>query len=243
VAKSADGRWLRIRNGRYYGYVQTVFTDTSPYKKGTKVYMTESSIAVADAPGYSYTVGTLSLGQSCYLIEKNDRYCKVRSSGGHIGYVNDPSVLSTKNPNTLNKKMYIQADNAPLYPHGITTNKSGTLRKNTAVTAVASHTAGNMEWYRVKYKNKYYYIPGILLADSKVPSGGRSVYAYMRKFAEDQEETIPIYEKPSWSSKQVAKVLKGTRLTLVSCSGQGVRVRTPGGKLGYVMPTSLSKNP
>ena len=243
VAKSASGRWLRIKNGKYYGYVQAVFTDTSPYKKGTKVYMTESSIAVADAPGYSYTVGTLSLGQSCFLLEKNSKYAKVRSSGGHIGYVNDPSVLSTKNPNTLSKTMYVQADNAPLYPHGITINKSRSVDKNTAVTALACHTAGNMEWYRVKYKNKYYYIPGILLADSKVPSGGRTVYAYMRKFAEGQEETIPIYEKPSWSSKQVAKVLKDTKLTLVSCKGQGVRVRTPGGKLGYVMPTALSKKP
>lgn len=242
VAKSANGQWLRIKNGKHYGYVKTIYTDTEPYKKGTKVYMTGSQISVATAPNAFDSIGSLSLGQSCWLLEKNKSYAKVRSGSGIIGYIHDPSLLSEKNPNILNKKMYIQADSTPLYPHAITRNKSTSLKKNTAVTAIAHHKTSGMEWYRVKYKSKYYYIPGILLSDNKAPSGGRTIYANIQLFADDPDSTLPLYEKPNWSSKVVANVLDGTKLTLVSCKGSGIRVRTPGGKLGYVLPTQLRKN-
>lgn len=243
VAQSSNGRWLRIRNGNKYGYVQAQYTDTSPYTKGTKVYMVKSSISVTSAPGAFDSIGSLSLGQSCWLVSKTSKYAKVRSSSGIIGYVNDVSVLSTKDPNTLNKKMYIQADKTPCYPHAITLSKTGSLNKNAAVTAVARHMSGNMEWYRVKYNKKYYYIPGILLADSKVPSGGRTIYANVTKFSPDQEGWAPLYEKPNLSSKQVGKITDGEKLTLVSCKGSGIRVRTSGGTLGYLLPTALRKNP
>lgn len=242
VAKSASGQWLRIKNGKYYGYVKTIYTDTEPYKKGTKVYMTQSSIAVASAPGAFDSIGSLSLGQSCWLLEKKSNYVKVRSDSGMVGYIHDTTCLSEKNPNTLNKKMYIQASKAPYYPHAFTRSRSGTLSKNTVVTAVARQMRGNMEWYRVKYNNKYYYIPGILLAESKVPSGGRTVYAIVTRFSEDQEGWLSLYEKPDLSSKQIAKVTDGEKLTLVSCKGTGVRVRTSDGKLGYVLPTQLKKS-
>ena len=102
VAKSPNGRWLRIKNGKHYGYVQTVYTDTSPYKKGTKVYMTESRISVTIAPHSWDNIGTINLGQSCTLLEKKNGYAKVRAGNGMVGYINDTSCLSAKNGYDIN---------------------------------------------------------------------------------------------------------------------------------------------
>jgi len=227
VAKS--GKWLRIKNGKYYGYVQADYTGSS-YDKGTKVYMNERLITVTSAPQAFDSIGSLSLGQSCYLLEKTNRYAKVRSAGGRIGYINDPSVLTNKNPNTLNKTMYVQASSMPYYPNAIIENAKGTLKKNTPVTVVAQCKQG---WYRVKIKGKYYYMPEIVLDSSKAPSGGRVYYA--------NDLCDWLYEKPNLSAKKVAPVKEGDKLILLGCKGSGLKVKNADGKIGYVLTTEIRR--
>lgn len=232
VAKSLNGRWLRIKNGKHYGYVQTVYTDTSPYKKGTKVYMTESRISVTIAPHSWDNIGTINLGQSCTLLEKKNGYAKVRAGNGMVGYINDTSCLSAKNPNTLNKTLYVQANNMAYYPNAMLKNPAGVLNKNAPVKVVAHHSDG---WYRVKINGKYYYMDDIVLHESKAPAKGRTYYA--TSFCKH------IYQKPSISAKKIATVKKGDPLILLGRKGSGLKVKNADGIIGYVLSSELSKTP
>jgi len=228
VAKS--GSWLRIQNGKYYGYVQTAYTGAS-YTKGTLVYMTDRLISVESAPNAFDSIGSLSLGQSCYLLEKNGNYSKVRSASGKVGYISATKCLSTKNPNTLNKTMYVQADGMPYYASAIIKSAKGTLKKNTAVTVVAQCDG----WYRVKIGSKYYYMLDIVLDTSKAPSSGRIYYA--------NDLCDYVYAKPNLSSNKVATVKQGDKLILIGSKGSGLKVKTVTGKIGYVLESQLTKNP
>ena len=227
VAKS--GKWLRIKNGKYYGYVLAANTGAS-YTKGTKVYMTERCITVMSSPDSWDSIGAMSFGQSCWLLEKGSGYVKLRSGSGKIGYLHSTSSLSTTNPNTLNKTLYVQTDNVGYYPSAVLSDRKGTLGKNTAVTAVAYHSDG---WYRVKINGKYYYMLAILLDETKAPAGGRVYYA--------NDISDYIYEKPSISAKKVASVKEGDKLTLIGCKGSGLKVKTADGKVGYILSSQLSK--
>ena len=236
VAITSDGKWLRLKNGNIYGYARFQQMSDERQMAGTKVWCNSDaggSCAVTATPGGFDSIGTICFGESCWLlgyVEDHGRFAKIMNAAGKIGYA-DASVFTTKNPNTLNKTMYVQASAVPVFSNAVYRNSALKLNKNAKVTVVAeSESTG---WSRVKVNGKYYYIQSIFLASSKVPTGGRKVRA--------NDIMDYLYAAPDFGAKRVAGIFPGEVLTLVSCKGAGIKVRTASGVEGYCVVSQLSK--
>lgn len=229
VAATPDGKWFRVKNGSIYGFVQTSDVSKAPLSVhgalvAQKMYVScENTCTVTTGKGTGKVIGRVSHGQSFTVWETSGRYARIRNSKGQTGWCIS-EILTTKDPNIYNKTMYAQVSGNILYPNAILRGSAKKISKDAAVTVVAVSPEGG--WCRVKYGSGYYYVPSIFLDTEKAPASGRKVHIW------DDSETI--YAKASFSSSKVATVKNSDVLYLAGASGSGAKVRTAGGKTGYL---------
>ena len=131
-----------------------------------KVYVVANTLKIyKKASGSSKTIATLSYGQSLSLLATSGAWAKVKG-GGKIGFCKK-SALSTRNPNSLSKTVYINTANTKVYQCPSTSSKVlMKLKLNSRYKAVAKTVDG--KWYRLKNGSYYGYVPVKYTSASKV---------------------------------------------------------------------------
>ena len=122
-----------------------------------KVYVTANTLKVyKKAKTSSQLLGTMAYGEKLTRVATSGSWAKVKNSAGAVGFCKK-SALSTKNPNTLKKTVYIKADNTKVYQRPNTSSKVlMKLKRNSKYTAVAK--TGDGKWYRLKNGSHYGYV-------------------------------------------------------------------------------------
>ena len=248
VAVTPDKNWIRLQNGKYYGYVQSQYISASPAGSGnignignttgTTVYIVANTLkAYTSASTSSKSLGTMSYGESMTLLSTSGSWACIRNSSGAVGYCL-LSGLSSKNPNSYNEKVYINANNIPVYRKPLTS--SGVMMKlklNSSYTAVAITADG--AWTRLK-NSKYYgyvqskYISGSIIEDEpevdlpvEIPSEEVTETVYV------SENTASFYAEPDSTSKLLGTMVFGQALGLISVDDGWAKVKNDNSTIGY----------
>ena len=141
-----------------------------------KVYVVANTLKIyKKASTSSKTISTISYGQTLTRIATSGSWAKVKNSGGKIGYCKKSS-LSAKNPNTLNKTVYINAANTKVYQRPSTSSKVlMKLKLNSKYKAVARTKDG--KWYRLKNGGNYGYVQAKSISFSAVSAPSKPTKA------------------------------------------------------------------
>jgi len=131
-----------------------------------KVFVTANTLKIYNKTSASArTVATAAYGQAISCLATSGGWAKVKC-GGRIGFCKK-SALSAKNPNFLNKIVYINAANTKVYQ--LPSASSRVLMKlkiNSRYRAVAKTPDGS--WYRLKNGAYYGYVPVKYTSSTKV---------------------------------------------------------------------------
>ena len=238
VAVTKDGAWARLKNGNYYGYVQTKSLSTSPIGDSTgnsnlnaTVYISANTLKAYDRPSTSgKSLGTMSYGESMTLLATSNGWARIRNAANAVGYCK-LSGLTTTNPNTLNRTVYVKTAGTKVYKKPSTS--SGvlqTLGVNEAYTAVAMTADG--AWLRLKNGSSYGYAQTKYFSEAPEPEASETtVYIY--------DTTLTIYSLAGGGSK-LGTMSFGESLTLLDVDDGWARVRNPAGSVGYCMYGGLT---
>lgn len=134
------------------------------------MYVTASTLKIVNQPAdRARTVTTVAFGEQLNVTATQDNWAQVQTSKGANGYCLMDS-LSTSDPNTLNKLMYVQLNQVAM--HRSPTTNSGryrTLRKGDTITLVAVTSDGL--WSRVTDGTNFGFCPTIYLDDAPPAEG------------------------------------------------------------------------
>ena len=224
IAMTPDKKWVRVKSGKRYGYVQASALSKAPAADKKQVWIVSNrAVGVSRTrDGSDSSAGTVSQGQSFELVKVDGNRAYIQNSKGKGGWVSK-EVISTQNPNTLNKAMYAQVSGKILYPHAVAKSPSAKLSKGDKVTVVSVTPDG--DWSRVKKGKKYYYVFSLLLDADKAPAEGRTLKC--------TAESVLVYSNSKLSGSPVALLKKGDEVRLTGVGGGGLKVRTKDGVTGY----------
>ena len=255
---TSDGKWYRLQNGKYYGYVLSQYIDddrladddetenpNDPTVENTTVYIIDDTLkAYKKATSTSAVLGTMSFGESYLLLSVDDGWAKIKNSDGAVGYCLYGG-LSTSDPNTLNDTYYAQRDGVKIYSKPLTSAKAlKTLQTDNMVTVVAVNSSG--EWMRVKNGSGFGYMRSIdihtemvgVVADPNAIEDCEAVAVYIA------DDTLVVYQKNSTTSKALGTMSFGESLTKTGEGGIWARVKNEEGETGYCKLSGLTeKNP
>ncbi len=241
VAKTTDGNWARLQNGKYYGYVQMKYislsesgdTGESNENLNKTVYISDNTLAVYDKASTSgKKLGTMAYGESMTLLAVSGDWAQVRNAAGAIGYCSR-SGLTTTNPNKYSQKIYISTDNAPVYRRPDTSSTvMQHLNKNESYTAVA--ITQDKKWLRLKNGSSYGYLQVEYASDSIEEDNPQETKVYV------SATTLKIYSGPSTSKKLLGTVPFGESMILVAVYDGWAQVRNGNGDIGYCAFTGLT---
>lgn len=160
LANTKDG-WAKIKLNGKTGYVKSGYVR----KTTTTMYVKSASLGVyASARSSSDKLATLGYGADLKLEAVEGEWARVKN-GSKVGFCKYGS-LTSENPNTLNKALYVQEDGVNVYQTASSSSSViSTVKMNTKVTCVATY---NDEWCRVKSGSKYGYIKISNLGATKV---------------------------------------------------------------------------
>ena len=146
-----NNTWARVTAGSKVGYIKKSQLGTKQYSvPKTTVYVTSGSAAVyKDANSSSTKLSTLAYGTKLTGTETSGGFTKV-SVGSNSGWIRT-SDISTKNPNTLNQTVYINAASVKVYAFPTTSASSSSVSTNAALKCTAVY---NDTWCRVTYNGK-----------------------------------------------------------------------------------------
>ena len=241
VAVTPDGVWTRIQNGGYFAYIPSKYLSNAPSAPAPTPEPAESIsgtyfaaatiVAVYEtASDSAKSLGVLSYGESTTVSAVSGGWAKVKSSAGTAGYCRF-SELSDRDPNTLSRTVYINADSAPIYRIA---SESGavwmTLKKNDSYKAVAVTPDG--AWYRLQNGAYFAYISSKFISDSKVTNPAQTVYV--------TAAALPVYAGASASSKLLGTMCVGESMTLIGASDGWAKVRNASGAVGYCLVSGLT---
>ena len=261
VAVTPDGDWARLQNGKYFGYVKTRYItsrkpesipeedepeedDNDNVIISTTVYIAANTLkAYQKASSSSKVLGVMPFGEKMKLLSIDDDWAEIENPDGAVGFCKF-SGLTTKNPNTLDKRYYLKQDGVSIYAKPDTGSK--VLAKgdmNDRVTAVAVTQDG--KWLRIERSSGYGYVQAKYASEDKIQEDEKE---------EDEEEinpfietkvyvinaTLPVYKKASTSSTRLVLMSLGESLTLTGIDGSWASVRTAGGTEGYCKYSGLS---
>ena len=170
VAVTEDGNWIRLKNGKYYGYAQAKYVSPVSDRTETKeeetelsgtVYVVTSTMEVyRKASASSKQLGVLAYGEATTLLSVDDSWAKVQNDAGVVGYCKY-SCLSTENPNTYDKTIYAARETVKAYARPNTESSVvGELSLNETMTLVA--VVEGSAWGRVRLASGAY---GYVLAE------------------------------------------------------------------------------
>ena len=258
VAITPDNNWVRLRNGKYYGYMQAQYLTTagtapSPTAAPSsdlagKVYISVTALPVyASASTSAKKLGTMYYGQDMTCVSVTGSWAKVKNASGATGYC-QVSGIAKSNPNNLSQRVYISAASAPIYKAPSTGTKIWmTLKKNASYTAVAITPDG--EWTRIQNGKYFAYIQTKYLSNAAAtaaptaaptPAPTQSIYGTYYAAA----ATVTIYQSASASAKSLGVLSYGESTTIIAASGDWAQVKSSSGISGYCKLSQLSnKNP
>lgn len=169
VAATEDGEWIRLQNGKYFGYAQAKYVSPVADREekpgegiasGT-VYVVDSTMKVyKKASASSKLLGTLAYGEDVTLLSVEDGWAKVQNAAGTAGYCKYGS-LSAENPNVYDKMIYAAREGARVYARpSVETSVVAELALNDRMTLVA--LVSDSAWGRVRLASGVY---GYVLAE------------------------------------------------------------------------------
>ena len=244
VAVTEDGKWARLKNGKYYGYVKaSQITAEEPEQEtkpvipdlgededapedeedvaGTTVYIASNTLkAYKKASSSSTVLGTMSFGERMKLLALDDDWAKIENPDGDVGWCKF-SGLTTKNPNTLDERYYLAKDGVSVYAKPSTSAKVlATGEMNDRITVVA--ITNDEDWLRVERSGGYGYVQAKYASKSKVEADEpEEDKPDEDEPEEDEEELNPFIETRVYVVNATLKVYKkestsSTQLVLMS---------------------------
>ena len=142
--------------------------EMTPARAAAKaVYISSNTLKVYKTAKTSARVlGTMGYGEKLTCTATSGSWARVKNSSGAVGYCKKAG-LSTRNPNTLKKTVYINTANTRVYKLPSTSSKVlMKLRLNSAYTAVAK--TGDGQWFRLQNGKHYGYVQAKYVSASKV---------------------------------------------------------------------------
>ena len=236
VAMTPDKAWVRLQNGKSYGYVQASLLSTAltggedSADLNTPVYIISNTLKAYDrADTGGKKLGTMSFGEKMTLLAAQDEWARIKNSSGAVGYCK-LSGLSTENPCTLDQTVYSAANGVKVYKRPSTS--SGVmmqLKKNAAFTCVGVTADG--AWARLKNGKKYGYVQVKNLSNLALPDEetARQSTVYI------SATTLAVYKKPDASSKKLSTMSFGESLILLEVQDGWAKVKNSSGAVGYCM--------
>lgn len=242
VAMTTDGAWVRLKNGNYYGYVQTKYLATAPASEGseTPVYISNNTLSVYASPSTSgKLLGTMSFGESLTLLSVDDGWATVRSASGTIGYC-AYGGLTTTDPNTQNQPCYAAKDGVKLYAKPLTSaSVMQTLSANASLMVVAITEDG--AWARILLSSGgYAYAQAEDLSAEKVPEDNSPIRDITPRTVYISATNLDFYATNSSDANVLGSASFGESVT---CTGLGegwARVVNASGAVGYCEQSGLT---
>lgn len=214
VSMTPMGDWMRLKRGKYYGYVQRQRLDYEKYKKGERAWIAWNSAKVYYDSELDSVMGTLYFGQRVWLVDDTGERAKIRSSEGLIAYC-DKDALTNKDPNGLDQVVYTQVSGNYLFTSSTDMSGRRNVELNAEMTLVAVDK--NNFWARVNYNGEYFYAPYVYLSSEKRLGD----YKKLRTI-----QAAVIREGTKNTSNVVTVVPAGTELWLVGATDNRAKVTT-----------------
>lgn len=214
VAMTPMGDWMRLKQGKYYGYVQRQRMDFEKYKKGTRAWINQDSAKIYYDPELDSVMGTLYFGQKLWLVDKTGARAKIRSPQGLIGYC-DLECITESDPNGLDQIVYTQVSGNYLFTSSTDISGRRNIEANAEMTLVA--VDNNNFWARVRYNGEYYYAPYVYLSHEKRLGDYKRVRTI---------QAAVLHEGTKRSSAVVTVLPTGTDLWLVGATDNRAKVTT-----------------
>ena len=214
ISMTPMGDWMRLKKGKYYGYVQRQRMDYERYKKGTRAWIGCESAKVYYDPELDSVLGTLYFGQKLWLVDKTGTRAKIRSPRGLIGYC-DLEAITDKDPNGLDQIVYTQVSGNYLFTSSTDISGRRNVEVNAEMTLVAVDK--NNFWARVLYNGDYYYAPYVYLGHEKRLGDYKRVRT---------SQAAVLREGTKRSSAVVTALPAGTDLWLIGATDNRAKVTT-----------------
>lgn len=249
LMSDAGNGWAKIQLDGKTGYVKT----GQLTKRAKALYVTAGSVVMyKKADTGSTKLATIPYGAkvSAYYTQNGWTNMIYGSSEGWC----KSSALSLKDPNTLNKTVYIQAESGKVYETPSTSAASASVSGTTALTCTALY---NNEWYRVTYKSKVGFVKKSAVGASKYAasstaksSSSSSSSASSSKSASSASATMyvsaasmAVYKSADSNSTKLATLAYGAKVTTNGSENGWTKVKS-GSQTGYCKSASLtSTNP
>lgn len=206
--------WMRIKVGKRYVYIQRPYIDFEKYEECPDAWVNVQSLPVYYDTNVDSSFATAYFGQHVYLAAQDGGWAKIHSDSGLIGYCT-ASALSDIDPNSLDIVVYTQVAGSYLYESS--TDLSGHRPIAANVEMLLCAVDDNLHWARVRYDDRYYYVPYVCLSTEQ----RRGDYKLVRASTD-----LSIREGTTQASKIITNVPAGTTLMLVGCSDNCAKVST-----------------
>ena len=214
ISMTPMGDWMRLKKGKYYGYVQRQRMDYERYRKGTRAWIGCESAKVYYDPELDSVLGTLYFGQKLWVVDKTGKRAKIRSPRGLIGYC-DLEAITDKDPNGLDQIVYTQVSGNYLFTSSTDISGRRNVEVNAEMTLVAVDR--NNFWARVLYNGEYYYAPYVYLSHEKRLGDYKRVRT---------TQAAVLREGTKRSSAVVTALPAGTDLWLIGATDNRAKVTT-----------------
>lgn len=254
VAVTSDGEWVRLKNGKSYGYAQMKYISSSPAadesadELSETVYVSADTLKVYKKASTSSTVlGTMSFGESLTLLRLGDEWARVQNASGSVGYCR-LSGLTDENPNGLPVTAYATKDDVKLYKQPSTSaSVLKKLEKGKGVDMVAVNK--DRDWARVELSGVWGYVQTKYLVLESLPAepdqtpnddyaGLEGTTAYVTS------ATLKVYESVDTGADVLGTLAYGEKTALLMVSDGWAMVRSSSGSIGYCAFGGLSdENP
>ena len=246
-----DGDWIRLKNGKYYGYAQAKYVspvadlkpeENEPEEETGDVEFGQMTVFIGSdtlkvfkkASSSSKQLGTMSFGESLLLLGIEDEWAKVENAAGTQGYCL-ASGLVDNDPNVLPVQAHATENKVKVYAKPLTSAKElGRLSADETIDVVAVN--GDKSWARVLYNGSYGYVQSKYLVLDDIPaveapeedeSEIAGVTAYI------SEQTLMVYEEPDEGSRELGLLAYGESTTLLGVDDGWAKIRNGAGTIGY----------
>lgn len=248
VAVTPDGDWLRLKNGKYYGYVQSKYASNLKIEEETPakpveqlVYISANTLPVyKSASSASTKLGTMSFGETLVLLNVDDGWAQVRNDAGAMGYCVYGGITKT-NPNTLQKTAYAAQNGVNLYAKpSESASVSQTLNLNAAVAIIA--ISEDEDWARVNLgSGKYAYVQTALLSENKQVENDSPIQDVSAVTVYVSDTTLVCYAENNTSAAVLGTMSFGESMTMTGTGEGWARVVNSSKKTGYCKLSGLTQ--
>lgn len=217
LAITPNCKWFRVKYLGNTGYIKA-----SQLSCGSDAWYIGQNIVFVNGNGAEQAV--ISYGEKVSMLNPEDKRVLVMYDG-KAGYCNcKASAFTDEDPNTLSKKAYAVADGVRFYKLAVAAkaHTNTALDRGAKVTVVAP--GDDVDFVRVKYKDKYGYVLKNCLVDEK-PETDVVMLA---------GEALKVYKGKLFTTDVLASVEAGEELTIIEVKHARAKVTTADGITGWV---------